>query len=124
MKALCLALLATLGGCATLAASEHAQLLASAAADDQACLQQGWKYPEPRYVSCRLQLQDDRLHQDWLNLQLMHQTQAQQPNNIPAPYDPREVYRPLDPDHFDCRLLTEEKRDYILCDESQDATKP
>src|SRR5579863_9317669 len=88
MKALCLALLATLGGCATLAASEHAQLLASAAADDQACLQQGWKYPEPRYVSCRLQLQDDRLHQDWLNLQLMHQTQAQQPNNIPAPYDP------------------------------------
>lgn len=113
----------SLGACASYDAREHARVLNTALKDDQACNQQGWRYPEYRYVSCRMQLQDDRLHQDWLNLQLMRQGQTQPPN-VPSPYIPREHYRPMDPDHFDCRLVTEDKRDYILCDPTDDAEKP
>lgn len=101
--------------CASLEASDHQHLLALAVQDDQACAEKGLKYPQPEYVTCRMQLQDDRMHQDWLNLQLMRQSQIQ-PAAVPAPYTPREYYRPLDPDHFDCQLVTEDKRDYILCE--------
>ena len=105
--------------CASMAANSHARMLETAVKDDQACRLQGFKYPEYRYISCRLQLQDNRLHQDWLNLQLMRQTQ-QQPQAVPAPYTPREDYRPLNPDHFSCNLVTEDKREYILCDETDE----
>jgi hypothetical protein len=117
---LTLTLLLDLAACASYDARQHAQLLQTAARDDQTCQDKGTKFPQDRYVSCRLQLQDDRLHQDWLNLQLMRQTQ-QQPNAVPAPYTPREYYRPLDPDHFVCILVTEEdKRDYVMCDETDE----
>ncbi len=120
---LILSLLLGLTACATYDAHQRASLLETASRDDQACLQQGTKFPDDRYVSCRLQLQDDRLHQDWLNLQLMRQTQ-QQPAAVPSPYTPREYYRPLDRDHFVCGLVTEDKRDYILCDETDEPKKP
>ena len=121
---LILGLLIGLAACASYDARQRASLLQTAAHDDQTCLQQGTKFPDERYVSCRLQLQDDRLHQDWLNLQLMRQTQ-QQPNAVPAPYTPREYYRPLDPDHFVCILVTEEdKRDYVMCDETDEPKNP
>ncbi|MGE5625962.1 MAG: hypothetical protein ACM3ZT_10490 [Bacillota bacterium] len=108
-------LLALLAGCASLAASEHEHILQVALRDDQACMAKGFKYPDPIYVSCRMQLQDDRLHQDWLNLQLMRQTQVQ-PTGVPAPYSPREQYRPLNRDHYDCQQVIEDKHEYILCD--------
>jgi hypothetical protein len=118
------ALLLGLAACASYDSREHASLLQTALSDDQTCKQQGTKFPDERYVTCRLQLQDDRLHQDWLNLQLMRQSQ-QQPTAVPAPYTPREFYRPLDPGHFVCSLVTEEdKRDYILCDETDEPKKP
>jgi hypothetical protein len=121
---LTLTLLLSAVACANYDARQHATLLRTAAQDDLTCIGQGTKFPEDRYVSCRLQLQDDRLHQDWLNLQVMRQSQ-QQPNNIPAPYTPREYYRPLDPDHFVCLLVTEEdKREYILCDETDEPKQP
>ena len=120
---LCILLVIGMAGCASYATREHAQLLETAAHDDAACNGQGFKFPEDRYISCRLQLQDDRVHQDWLNLQLMRQTQ-QQPQAVPAPYTPREFYRPLDPEHFACALVTEDKRDYILCDETDEPKKP
>jgi hypothetical protein len=117
-------LLLGLVACASYDSHQHAGLLQTAQRDDQTCVQQGTKFPEERYVTCRMQLQDDRLHQDWLNLQLMRQSQ-QQPNVVPAPYTPREFYRPLDPGHFVCSLVTEEdKRDYILCDETDEPRKP
>ena len=106
---------ALLVGCASIAASEHANLLRQAVQDDQACDGKGWRYPDPAYVSCRMQLQDDRLHQDWLNLQLMRQTEVQPPN-VPSPAEPREQYRPLDRAHFDCHQITENNQQYILCD--------
>lgn len=108
-----------LGACASLEASDHQRLLTLAVQDDQACIQHGLKYPQPEYVTCRMQLQDERLHQDWLNLQLMRQTQTQPPY-VAAPAIPHEFYRPLDPNHFDCQLITEDKRDYILCDETDE----
>jgi hypothetical protein len=118
------ALLLGLAACASFDARQHAGLLQTSLRDDQTCQQQGMKFPDQRYVTCRLQLQDDRMHQDWLNLQLMRQSQ-QQPQNIPAPYTPREFYRPLDPAHFVCSLVTEEdKREYILCDETDESQKP
>ena len=120
---LCILLIMDLTACASYAAREHAQMLQTAVSDDQMCNVQGFKFPTDRYVGCRLQLQDDRLHQAWLNLQLMRQTQ-QQPQNISAPYTPREFYRPLDPDHFACALTTEGDRDYILCDETDEPKKP
>ncbi len=117
-------LLLALSGCASYEAREHARLLQTALQDDRSCMDKGWKFPQDRYISCRMQLQDDRLHQDWLNLQLMRQSQVQ-PQNVPAPYTPREIYRPLDPAHFGCALVTEEdKRDYILCDETDEPQKP
>ena len=117
-------LLLSLAACASYDARQQTALLQTALHDDQTCDQQGMKFPEDRYVTCRLQLQDERLHQDWLNLQLMRQSQ-QQPTAVPAPYTPREFYRPLDPAHFVCSLVTEEdKRDYILCDETDEPQKP
>jgi hypothetical protein len=107
--------LALLAACASFGESAYQRTLALALQDDQACIQKGWRYPDPPYVSCRMQLQDDRLHQDWLNLQVMRQTQVQPPN-VPTPATPREIYRPLDPNHFDCHPVTEVKHDYILCD--------
>src|SRR6185312_11786383 len=104
-QAFAFALLLGLAACASYDARQHADVLQTALHDDQ---------------TCRQQLQDDRLHQDWLNLQLMRQSQ-EQPNVVPAPYTPREFYRPLDPAHFVCNLVTEEdKRDYILCDETDE----
>jgi hypothetical protein len=123
-QTLTFALLLGLAACASYDARQHADVLQTALHDDQTCQQQGTKFPEDRYLSCRLQLQDDRLHQDWLNLQLMRQSQ-EQPNVVPAPYTPREFYRPLDPAHFVCNLVTEEdKRDYILCDVTDEPQKP
>ena len=112
-----------LAGCATLGANEHANMLSTAVGDDQTCAQQGLKYPDITYVSCRMQLQDDRLHKAWLNLQLMKQTNIQ-PNQVPPPYTGHDIYRPLDLEHFDCQLVTEEKRDYILCSEDEKDQKP
>src|SRR5690242_18349740 len=115
--------LAALAGCAGYAARQHADELKTAVADDQACVTQGWKFPEPHYTSCRLKLQDDRLHQDWLNLQLLHQTQNQ-PVNVPPAYPYHDVYKPLDPDHFDCRLITENALNYVLCAADDEQNKP
>ena len=120
---LCFLLWVALAGCAGYEARQHADELKAAQADDQACVTQGWKYPEPRYVSCRLKLQDDRLHQDWMNLQLMHQTQNQ-PVTVPPAYPYHDVYRPLDPDHFSCRLITENAQNYVLCSPDDDTQKP
>ena len=123
-QALIFALLLGLAACASYDARQHASLLQTAQQDDQTCTQKGVKFPEDPYVTCRMQLQDDRLHKDWLNLQLMRQSQ-QQPTAVPAPYTPREFYRPLDPAHFVCSLDTEEdKREYILCDETDEPQKP
>lgn len=108
-----------LAGCESLAAREHANLLETAMLDDQACVQQGTKYPEPRYVSCRMQLQDQRLYKDWMNLQLMHQTNYTPPY-VPPAYPYHDAYRPLNPDRFSCRLVTEDKHDYILCGEDHE----
>jgi hypothetical protein len=117
-------LLLALASCASYDARQHADMLHTAQQDDDTCIHHGLKFPEDRYVACRLQLQDDRIHQDWLNLQLMRQSQ-QQPTQVPAPYTPREYYRPLDSDHFVCMLITEEdKRDYVICDETDEPKKP
>ena len=106
-----------LAGCATLASHEYASMLKQAARDDQTCRDKGWSYPEPRYVTCRMQLQDKRQYRDWMNLQIMRQNQYQNPSALPAAL-PRESYRPLDRDHYHCRYVTEKDQDYILCGES------
>jgi hypothetical protein len=119
-----IAMLLALAACASFDARQHADKLRTAVQDDQACRSKGLKFPEDPYVTCRMQLQDDRIHQDWLNLQVMRQSQ-QQPQNVPAPYTPREFYRPLDPAHFVCLLTTEEdKREYVICDETDEPQKP
>jgi hypothetical protein len=110
-------------GCSLLSAREQTRLLQLAVQDDQTCRQQGWKYPEPRYVSCRLKLDDDRDYHDWMSLQLTHQTQNQ-PYTVPAPYDSRDTYRRLDPDHYDCRYTTVDGHDYVLCAEDVTPQKP
>lgn len=118
-----LAAVLALAGCTILGTDEHANMLRTAVGDDQTCVQQGFKYPDIRYVGCRMQLQDDRLHKAWLNLQLMKQTNLQ-PNQVPPPFTGHDVYRPLDLEHFDCQLVTEDKRDYILCSEDEKDEKP
>lgn len=109
-----------LSGCASYANHEHAHLLAQAQQDDATCQAQGWNYPAPRYVTCRMSLQDQRMYRDWLNLQLLHRTQTQ-PTGIPEAYPYNEVYRPLDRDHFSCRLSHENSQDYVLCGEDEKA---
>lgn len=105
-----------LTGCAHLASDEHAHTLKLAVQDDQACRSQGWHYPEPRYITCRLQIDDQRQYKDWMNLQMMHQTQYQN-LSAPPPYPYRDVYRPLDPEHYQCQYVTENDQDFILCSE-------
>ena len=105
-----------LAGCASLAEREHAHALKLAVQDDQTCRAQGWRYPQPRYVTCRMQLDDKRQYRDWMNLQLMHQSQHLNPTAPPA-YPYREVYRPLNRDHYACRYVTGNDKDYILCGE-------
>lgn len=117
-------LLLALSACASYDARQHADKLRTAGQDDRFCMSKGLKFPQDQYVTCRLQLQDDRIHQDWLNLQLMRQSQ-QQPLAVPSPYTPREFYRPLDPGHFVCLLTTEEdKREYVICDETDEPQNP
>jgi len=115
----CFLLLAVclLAGCAGIASHEHANMLKQAMRDDQACQTKGWSYPEPRYVSCRMQLDDQRQYRNWMNLQLMRQNQYQNPSAVP-PALPRETYRPLDPDRYHCRYVSENGEDYILCSEA------
>jgi len=113
---------ALLVGCATYNSRLHAHKLALATQDDAACQAQGWKYPSPRYVSCRMQLQDERTHRDWLNLQLMHQTQAQ-PTGIPQAYPYRETYKPLNRANYSCWMSNENGHVYILCDEKGNGGK-
>lgn len=120
IRVLLLVAVSTLAGCSLFSMDDHANALKTAVRDDQACAAKGFKYPDIQYVSCRMKLQDDRLHQAWLNMQLMHQT-ANQPNMIPPPYTGHEVYRPLDLAHFNCKLVTEDKRDYVLCAEDEKA---
>lgn len=103
-------------GCAHLAAKQHTRTLKQAVQDDQTCQKQGWNYPEPRYLTCRLQLDDHRQYKNWQNLQMMHQTQYQNLSAPPA-YPYRDVYKPLDPDNFACHYVTENGKDYILCAE-------
>ncbi|MGH8282640.1 MAG: hypothetical protein ACRESE_02185 [Gammaproteobacteria bacterium] len=117
MKSVFLALAITLlAGCATLANHEHAKMLKLAVQDDQSCQAQGLRYPEPRYVTCRMQLDDKRQYRSWMDLQLMHQTNYQNPSAAPV-YPYREIYRPLDREHFHCHYVTENAQDYILCSE-------
>ena len=92
---------AALAGCSLFSVDDHANMLKVAVHDDQTCVAQGLKYPDSGYISCRLHLQDDRLHQAWLTQQLMHQT-ANQPNIVPPPYTGHELYHPLDPRFFSC----------------------
>lgn len=106
-----------LAACASVAGHEHAAVLNQAVQDDQTCQAQGWKYPEPRYVTCRMQLDDQRQYRDWMNLQLMRQDQYQNPSAVPRAI-PRETYRPLDRDRYHCRYVSESGQDYILCSEA------
>lgn len=106
-----------LAGCATIGSYEHANLLKQAVQDDQTCTGQGWHYPEPRYVTCRMQLDDKRLYRDWMNLQIMRQNQYQNPSAMPTAL-PRETYRPLDRDRYHCEYVSENSEDYILCGET------
>ncbi|MGH8280785.1 MAG: hypothetical protein ACRERZ_01190 [Gammaproteobacteria bacterium] len=117
MKTAFLALAITLlAGCSTLASHEHVKTLRLAVQDDQSCQAKGLRYPDPRYVTCRMQIDDQRQYKDWMSLQMMHQTQYQNLNAPPA-YPYREVYRPLDRDHFHCQYVTENAQDYVLCGE-------
>ncbi|HET7922594.1 MAG TPA: hypothetical protein VFM15_07555 [Gammaproteobacteria bacterium] len=109
-----------LAACASYAAREHAHYLHLAQQDDASCGEQGWHYPAPRYVTCRMKLQDARQYRDWMNLQLMHQTQAR-PTGIAPAYPYKEAYRPLNRDHYSCRYTQEAGQDYILCSESEHA---
>ena len=106
-----------LAGCAILAGQEHARRMNLALRDDQTCQARGWQYPQPRYVSCRMDLEDTRLYRDWMSLQLMHQSQYQPPYGPPPVYPYREAFRPLDRAHYHCRYVSENGKDYILCGE-------
>lgn len=121
MRGFLLVTIAALAGCSLFSVDDHANALKVAVQDDQTCAASGPKYPDPRYVFCRMQLQDDRLHQAWLNMQLMRQSAASQPNQVPAPYTGHELYHPLNPQYFSCQPVTEYKHDYILCAEDEKA---
>lgn len=116
-KILLLTLAVALAGCATIANHEHANALQQAQADDQACVAQGWRYPTPRYVTCRMQIDDQRQYHNWMNLQMLQRTQFLHPGQPPGP-PVQESYRPLSPDTYACNYVTEHAKDYILCSET------
>lgn len=116
-RALVCVLLVLLAGCAVLANHEHTRLLKQAVQDNQACEAQGWRYPQPRYITCRMQLDDKRQYRNWMNLQLMSQTRFQHPGSPPT-YPAQEAYRPLDRNQYQCHYISENGKDYILCSEA------
>lgn len=106
-----------LTGCSTLARHEHNVALNQASQDDQVCVSQGWHYPAPRYVTCRMQLDDKRQYRSFMSLQMMKQTQTQRADAPPLT-TAQDAYRPLDRDQYQCRYVTENSKDYILCGET------
>lgn len=111
-----LILLPLLATCTSVASHEHLNMVKQALRDDQACQSQGWHFPDPRYVTCRMQIDDKRQYRNWMNLQIMRQDQYQNPSAVP-PALPRESYRSLDRDRYHCRYVSENDQDYILCRE-------
>lgn len=104
-------------GCSMMARHEHTAALNQALQDDQTCMSQGWHYPAPRYVTCRMQLDDKRQYRSFMSLQMMKQTQTQRAG-APPMTTIQDAYRPLDRDKYQCQYITENGKDYILCGET------
>lgn len=108
---------AVISSCASVARHEHTAALLQAQQDDQSCESRGWHYPAPRYVTCRMQLDDKRQYRSFMSLQMMKQTQTQRAGAPPLT-TAQDAYRPLDRDQYQCRYVTENGKDYILCGET------
>jgi hypothetical protein len=107
-QALCLVLLLT--GCTAMQSREHSNELAAMREDDEYCMGQGVRYPDPAYVSCRYQLQNGRNRRDWKNMQLAHRAAAG--GTMPVSGD---AYTPLERERFHCWLEPQFGFNYVFC---------
>jgi len=109
-----LLLMLTLGACSEWTAHQHANELSRMRQDDDACVNKGVHYPEADYVSCRYNLQNERLYYDWKCMQMV-KCASTQPTAVPSPFNQTEAYKPLDEEHFRCWKEPQFGGDYVYC---------
>lgn len=107
-------LILILGGCAAIQSNQQANELEQMRQDDAHCINKGLHYPDLDYVSCRYDLQNERLHYAWKCEQMLKCANTL-PNASPRPYIQTEVYKPLDFEHFHCWPEPQPGFDAIFC---------
>ncbi|MGE5624520.1 MAG: hypothetical protein ACM3ZT_03115 [Bacillota bacterium] len=105
-----LALLAA--GCASYADRQHAQELSDNRQDDEYCVAHGLHYPDPAYVTCRWNLENQRLYRQWKSTQMMRT-----PPGPPAAPGVAVPFRDLDRQSYSCHPEPQFGQDYVFCSE-------
>lgn len=112
---LALAACALLAGCASSGEGRHADELSANRLDNDYCVSHGLNYPDPAYVQCRWTLANSRYYRQWKSSQMLNR--ASQPAGGPARAiaTPEPQFRPLDREHFQCRLEPQFGGNYVFC---------
>ncbi|HEX7965467.1 MAG TPA: hypothetical protein VF651_07090 [Gammaproteobacteria bacterium] len=108
-------LLLCLAGCASFGGG-HATELSDNRLDHEYCAEHGLSYPDPGYVQCRWNLVNSRAYRQWRSEQMMRQASQPAlggPGGTMALPEPQ--YRPVDREHFHCRLEPQFGNDYVFC---------
>ncbi|MGA9855622.1 MAG: hypothetical protein WBR29_10135 [Gammaproteobacteria bacterium] len=109
-------LILSLGACSAWEAHQHANELSQMNQDDEYCINKGVHYPDAGYVSCRYNLQNERLYYEWKCMQ-MAKCASTQPTTAPSAFNQTETYKPLDEEHFRCWKEQEFGSDTVYCGE-------
>lgn len=109
-----LLLIPILGGCSAWEAHQHANEISQVRQDDEYCVNKGVHYPDADYVSCRYNLQNDRLYYEWKCMQMV-KCASTQPTIAPSAFNQAETYKPLDQGHFRCWKEPQFGGDYVYC---------
>lgn len=109
-----LLLILMLTGCSAMASRQHANELNQMRQDDESCINKGVHYPGAGYVSCRYDLQNERLLYEWKCEQIL-KCMTISPIVSPGSFVQTETYKPLDFEHFRCWPECQFGLDYIFC---------
>ena len=112
---LALAALLTITACASLRGQDAATLEAHARADDKECTEGGYSFPSDSYTGCRRHLAEQR--QDKARRQL-EMASLQAADRVPnEAREPEGVYRPINPERFNCEARGEGAARVVFCEE-------
>jgi hypothetical protein len=103
--------------CTDIQSRQEANRLARMREDDEYCVGQGNRYPDPGYISCRYVLQNARMNRQVKSMQMAHDAGISTPASIQQPAYVREPSAPLDREHFQCWPDPQFGFNYIRCGE-------